>query len=250
MRLCDVAPDGASTLVSWGLLNLTHRDPHGHEFPAPLEPGQVYTVTVRLNAVGHTILPGHRWRLAVSPTYWPHAWPSPEAVTLTLFTGGTEGTGELKGSWLTLPVRLPRPEDAHLPPFEEPEGSAPLEVEMLRPASRQRTYEPITNHPLTNYQLTDRHDDGRCRFVANGLEYESRHTETWSIVEGAPLSAQAQCEWLIAFQRGDWATRIETNTVLTCDATTFRVTNTLDAYEGERRVFSKTWRFAVPRDLV
>ncbi len=32
VRLCDVAPDGASRLVSWGLLNLTHRD--GHADPA------------------------------------------------------------------------------------------------------------------------------------------------------------------------------------------------------------------------
>lgn len=28
VRLCDVAPNGASTLVSWGLLNLTHREHH------------------------------------------------------------------------------------------------------------------------------------------------------------------------------------------------------------------------------
>ena len=40
VRLCDVAPDGASRLVSWGLLNLTHRN--GHEHPEPLEPGKIY----------------------------------------------------------------------------------------------------------------------------------------------------------------------------------------------------------------
>ena len=37
-RLEDVAPDGASTLVTYGLLNLTHRD--GHEHPQALEPGR------------------------------------------------------------------------------------------------------------------------------------------------------------------------------------------------------------------
>ena len=36
-RLCDVAPDGAATRVSYGVLNLTHRDSHAE--PAPLEPG-------------------------------------------------------------------------------------------------------------------------------------------------------------------------------------------------------------------
>ena len=37
-RLCDVAPDGASLLVTRGVLNLTHRDSHEH--PAALEPGR------------------------------------------------------------------------------------------------------------------------------------------------------------------------------------------------------------------
>ena len=56
VRLCDVAPDGASTLVTRGLLNLTHRD--GHEQPAPLDPGERYTVRVRLNAIGHAFRAG------------------------------------------------------------------------------------------------------------------------------------------------------------------------------------------------
>jgi hypothetical protein len=238
VRLCDVAPTGESTLVSWGLLNLTHLD--SHEFPTPLEPGRVYPVTVRLNAIGHTILPGHRWRLAVSPTYWPHAWPSPEVVTLRLFTDGT--------SQLHLPVRPPRPEDAQLPSFDEPEGSAPLEVEILRSGSRQRSYELITNSQL--HKLIDHLDDGRQRFVATGLEVESIKTDTWSMIEGDPLSAKAQNEWLIAFRRGEWSTRIETNSILTADAETFHVTNSLDAYEGETRIFSKTWHFSVARDGV
>lgn len=39
-RLCDVAPDGSSLRVSYGLLNLCHRD--SHEFPQPLVPGRFY----------------------------------------------------------------------------------------------------------------------------------------------------------------------------------------------------------------
>ena len=37
---------------------------------------------------------------------------------------------------------------------------------------------------------------------------------------------------------------------MTADAQAFRVTNALDAYEGEARIFAKTWHFSVPRDLV
>ena len=66
-------------------------------------------MTVRLDAIAYALPAGHRWRVAVSPTYWPWVWPSPEPVTLSLFTGGA--------SRLTLPVRPPQPEDATLAPF-------------------------------------------------------------------------------------------------------------------------------------
>ena len=53
-------------------------------------PGERYTVRVRLNAIAHAFPPGHRLRVAVSPTYWPWAWPSPESVTLTVHDGRLE----------------------------------------------------------------------------------------------------------------------------------------------------------------
>jgi putative CocE/NonD family hydrolase len=116
VRLCDLFPDGTSLLVTRGLLNLTHRG--GDEKPEALEPGRRYQVSVPLDVIAHSFPRGHRLRVAVSPTYWPWAWPSPEEVTLTLYKGRLE-----------LPVRKPRPEDAELPGFGEPEHSPPLEVE-------------------------------------------------------------------------------------------------------------------------
>jgi hypothetical protein len=238
VRLCDVAPTGASTLVSRGLLNLTHRESDEH--PTPLEPGQPYTVTICLNASGYALPAGHRWRVAISPTYWPHAWPSPEPVTLNLFAGS--------GCHLHLPVRPPQPEDANLFPFDEAEGSAPLALEFQRVPSRQRTVERDVVKSL--FKLVDHNDGGSYRFVASGLDHETVNTDTYTIIEGDPLSASTRCEWTIAIGRGDWRTRVETNSFLTADAATFRVTNMLDAYEGDTRVFSKTWTFTVPRDLV
>ena len=98
-RLCDVAPDGASLRVTYGLLNLAHRE--SHERPEPLEPGRRYPVRLQLNDIAHAFPPGHRIRLALSTTYWPIAWPSPQAATVTVLTAGSR---------LSLPVRAPRPE--------------------------------------------------------------------------------------------------------------------------------------------
>ena len=114
VRLCDLWPDGASTLVTRGLLNLTHRV--SSEEPSPLEPGRRYSVDVRLGAIAYAVPPGHRLRLAISPTYWPWAWPSPEPVTLTVVTG--------RGSFLDLPLRTPpRAEEPAPPHFSEPEAA-------------------------------------------------------------------------------------------------------------------------------
>ncbi|MGB8983632.1 MAG: CocE/NonD family hydrolase [Anaerolineales bacterium] len=237
VRLCDVAPDGASRLVSWGLLNLTHRG--GHEHPEPLEPGQVYQVSVQLNAAAHRLTPGHRWRVAISPTYWPHAWPSPVPVRLTVHTG--------RRSRLVLPVRAPGELDESLAPFDPPEGAPMLEYQSLRPEDATRTFTyDVTKHQL---QMVDRIDDGRNR-LSNGIIYDSVIINKFSIVEGQPNSARVECTRQIEISRGDWQTRVETSSMMTSDPEHFHLTNILDAYEGQVRVFTKSWTRKIRREMV
>lgn len=115
VRLSDVAPDGRSTRVTYGVLNLTHRD--SEEKPEPLEPGRRYRVRVPLHGVAQVFPPGHRVRLSLSTSYWPLVWPAPEPVLLTVYE---------EGSTLTLPVRpAGGPGDTALPAFGEPEGCEP-----------------------------------------------------------------------------------------------------------------------------
>lgn len=237
IRLCDVAPDGSSLLITWGLLNLTHR--HSHEFPEPLTPGQRYTVTVRLNAIAHRFMAGRRLRVGISPTNWPHAWPSPAPVQLSVFPGNSR---------LVLPVRPTRAADAHLPAFAQPEGSAPLNIEWLRTGTDRylHTHDIVTER----HTLTRSSKDGCFRIVAHGLENESWGEDSFSITNGQPLSASVRCERNIRIARGAWQTRVSTESVMTADTTHFHVTNQLEAFEGEVRVFAKNWHFSVPRDGV
>jgi uncharacterized protein len=239
VRLCDVAPDGASSLVSRGLLNLTHRD--SREQPAPLEPGARYSVTVQLNVVGCAIPAGHRLRVAISPTYWPMAWPSPEQVTLSVFAG-TE-------SFLTLPVRRPRDDDAAaFMPFGPPETAPPLDVEVVRPSATSRG---IAHEVTTGvFEQTVLSDDGHWRQRANGLDYASTGAARFRIVDGDPLSATLRCERTFRVGRGEWQTKIDVWSELRSDRASFHLVSTCEAFEGEDRVFSRTWSFDAPRDLV
>lgn len=238
VRLSDVAPDGSSALVSWGVLNLTHRE--SHEFPAPVPPGERMTITIPLKVIGYTLPAGHRWCLAVSPTQWPHVWPSPKPVTLTLFMD--------ESCELILPVRPPQPEDAHLRPFDLPEVASPLPVETLRTANMERYKQ--TDVVTGRTEVQNRFDSGRVRYPDHGLEVEDITTDTYTIIEGDPLSAMVRSDRFLAYQCGDWQVRLETSSTMTADTTYFHISNLLDAYEGAVRVFSKSWTFRIPRDLV
>ena len=238
VRLCDVAPDGASTLVSWGLLNLTHRE--SHEFPEPLEPGRRYRVTVQLNVIGHRLAAGHRWRVAVSPTYTRHAWPSPEPVTLTVVCGSE--------SRLRLPVRTSHPGDGALPLFPPVETASPLAMESLRSPSTRKTIHHDLIDGTTEYRIED--DSGRARHVGSGMEVDDRLVERYTVRDGAPLSLKVHIERTLELQREDWRVRIETDSTMTADATHFHVSNHLEAYEGDVRVFSRSWDSSIPRRLV
>jgi putative CocE/NonD family hydrolase len=238
VRLCDVAPSGVSTLVTRGLLNLTHRDSHTE--PSPMQAGQTNGVSLKLNAVGYAIPAGHRWRLAISTTYWPHAWPSPLPVTLRLAAG--------RDSFLSLPVRPPRSEDARLAPFEPPESAAGLAVEVLRPGQRRWLIEEeAVTGPLA---ISDTHDHGRRLILGSDLIYDETSKDTYTITAGQPQSATVTCERSITIERDEWRTRVETLSTMTGDAHTFRVTNNLHGYEDGVRIFSKSWTFSAPRDLV
>jgi hypothetical protein len=242
-RLCDVAPDGASTLITWGLLNLTHRDSHAN--PQPLTPNLQFSTSLKLNAIGYTIPAGHILRLALSNTYWPHAWPSPEPVILTLHSG------EL--TLLTLAsdhptIQLPN----HL---SEPEIAAPVLTQsygQAAPPTRTITHDTLTH----TYTLVE--DDGLGRenavteYLPARVGVAHRAIETRTITDGQPLSAVARCQHNLVhtFASHKLHIRIVTDTTLTADAENFHTLNTLEAYENDVRVFVKTWSYKVKRDLV
>jgi len=237
VRLNDVAPDGSSLRVSFGLLNLTHRE--SHENPEALEPGKRYRVKVKLNDAAHAFPKGHRIRIAVSSSYWPIAWPSPATATVTLFTGGSR---------MTLPVRDPRAEDAKLAPFGVPEATPPLKTTVLRPG---KAGDRIERDLVTGEQvfITEENDD--VRIIEHiVMQVEHRKLERFTIREDDPLSALAETQHVHIAGRGDWEVKTVTKTRLSATATEFLLHASLDAYEGDRRVLSRNWDVRRPRDEV
>jgi putative CocE/NonD family hydrolase len=237
VRLCAVAPTGESLLVSWGLLNLTHRN--SHEFPEYLTPGEQVQVDVPLNVCGHHLPAKYRWRVAVSPTYIRHAWPSPQPVTLTLHTGA--------GCQLHLPVRQPHAGDAAIVPFAEPEIAPPLSVDMLRPAThRQHIERDLVNNRVALISSTD---DGRVRYP-DGMEVDDTGWQRLSVTEADPLSTRVKIKRVLTYARGDWAVTMIADCQMWCDANIFYLHHHMVAKEGNTVVFDKTWQKEIPRDFM
>lgn len=237
VRLCAKAPTGESTLISWGMLNLTHHQSHEH--PEFLNKGERYRVSIQLDAIGQQIPKGHRLEVAVSPTYWPQAWPSPKEVTLTLHEG--EHTA------LELPIREPQMHDEFVS-FDVPEIAEVIQTETIRTENRTRNM----THDMINgvWKLEDFSDEGERLLPCNGIQYGSTNKNIYTIKENDPLSAKAQCEWELTLGRDRWQTKLITYSEMTCDETTFYLLNTLKAYEKDEKVFEKTWKKEVPRQFV
>lgn len=209
-RLCDLHPTGESLRVSYGILNLTHRD--GHETPEPLVPGKRYCVRLQLNDAGAAFPAGHKIRLALSTTYWPMIWPAPEAATVTIHGGA-----------LDLPVRAPRPQDASLPTLPEPQTATPERPTRIRP--------------------------GLVRLERLDLELETNGKYAFDVADD-PLGAVAETSHTEARRRGAWQVRVETSMRLTCTRESFRLQATLRASEGTIEVLSRDWDCLIPRDCL
>lgn len=235
VRLCDKAPTGESTLISWGMLNLNHITSREH--PEALTPGSVYQISVKLDALGQSIPAGHRLELAVSPTYWPQAWPSPNPVTLTILAG--------EKTKLRLPVRSVQSELDQTIQFQMPETAPVIDKEIRREENRTRE---VTHNTITNeWKLTDFSDEGERELPMNGLIHGSINKNTYTIKAGDPLSAKAQCEWELTVGRKDWETKLITHSEMTSDVTTFYLKNKMVALYNGEEFFTKTWEEEIPR---
>ncbi|MEV6349143.1 CocE/NonD family hydrolase [Actinoplanes sp. NPDC051851] len=239
VRLCDVAPDGSSTLITRGALNLARRN--GMDRADELTPGEWVDAEVELTAIGWTVPAGHRLRIALSTTYWPWLWPHGEHVAVTVDPAASELiVGDLAASSLLR---------AH-PGFGEPEQAAALPIvagppPVVRP-EREVRYEPETER----WVLTVDPNYGGNRVFPDGLNYRETALERYTIAEDDPLSATAESQWTIGLERGDWRVVIDTTSLITATATHFTLTNTVRATLGDKVWFERTFVKDIDRSSV
>lgn len=235
VRLSVVQPDGSVERLSYGVLNLCHRD--SHEAPAALEPGVPYDVTVELKPIAHRIPAGHRLRLSLSTSYWPLLWPSPEPAGITLHESR---------SWLDLPI-LDGVHELTGVTFEPPESAAPPPVTVNREGVDARQILRDVGAGRTTFSIS--RDDGAYVIDEIGTEQTFTRIHECSITDDDPLSARTRVTCVASYRRGSRHARVESEIEMTCDQRDFHFTARLMTFEGEHPFAERRIACSVPRDL-
>lgn len=240
-RLCDVAPDGSSTLVTLGVLNLLKRE--GMDRIDELPPGDDVDVSLQLKAAGYQFPPGHRIRVALSNHFWPWVWPHGDPGVLDV---------DLAASSVTLPMLDPHARDVSFLPAEQAEP-IPIATPHRAPLPRPQR---VTSYDVASQETELRVDPryGGTRDYPDGLTFLEEAFETYRIIEQDPTSPRARTAWELELAKDDWRTVITTETEISCDADTFvytaRVRARAEVDGREEFSFDRSYHDVIPRKSV
>ncbi|MGM4915168.1 CocE/NonD family hydrolase [Rhizobium sp. 768_B6_N1_8] len=235
VRLVDVHEDGTATRVSFGVLNLAHRD--GNAEPKPVKSGERTSVRLLLDACGYRFRAGHRIRLSLSTAYWPMILPPPTDPGLVIDTASIE---------LALPILT----DHRLIAVNEPDNPDPLPKYIEHaPAETKRQVIRELSANRTEYRIHE--DTGLFEHPDTGLSTRQVRDETWSISPDDPLSMTGISTWTCDMQRPGWFVRTVAVSAISCTAKDWVISASVIAYEGETRIFEKIFeKKRIPRDLM
>lgn len=87
-RLCDVAADGTSTLITRGTLDLSARS--AMTATDPVTAGAAHDIEIDLEATAWQFLPGRTLRLAIAGADWPNTVAPPGPLTIDVLSGALD----------------------------------------------------------------------------------------------------------------------------------------------------------------
>ena len=235
VRLNDIAPCGASTRFTYGVINLN--SPHYLSAVRELSIGEWFDVDIKLDDVGYIVPVGHQLRVSISSAYFPLIWPSKEHAKLEI---------DLNKSIITLPLH--DLQTVVKTPFEEPEAAAPL---LLRYDRQPTNTRQVITDAMTGRVTTHIRDDfGRFCFESHGLIIEELCEEKYSILPKDPFSASSEQNWTYKAQRGAWNVETRCSMQLTGGKEKFIIKAEQSAWENDKQVHHHTWEEDVARTAV
>lgn len=231
-RLVDVHPDGTATRVSFGVLNLAHRD--GNAEPKPMKPGERTKIRLVLDACGYRFAKGHRIRLSISTSYWPMILPPPMDEGLLVDAASLRFDLPKLGGHLGISMKQPDNPNP-LPQYIERQPSA---------TKRQVVRDLSTNR--TDYVIHE--DSGLFQHPGTGMSIRQTRNDHWSIALDDPVSMTGVSAWTCYLERSNWSVRTESVATISCTARDWVIKASVTGYEDNEKVAEKRFEKVIPRD--
>jgi uncharacterized protein len=216
VKLCDVAPDGKSALVTTGWQMIPARTAEGN----PIE------VHVALWATSYAVPAGHRLRLSVSCSDFPRIWPSRTNPRIRLATGGSTPSA----------IKLPT-----IPPAETPSGSLPVPDPNVRRTPMDIEGEPrwqIIREPATGALTVTTGIRNAIHTVSGDGRFEIDRIGRAFVMASRPDSARVEGEATIRLETSRGAhVVVHSRLRITQNGQNYHASVTMDG----QRIFERDW---------
>ncbi len=233
VRLEDVAPDGAVSLVSGALINPSQR--LSRLDPVPLTPGEPTPLAARIHFTTWRFQPKHRIRLAISNAQFPMIWPSPyPGSTSLILSQATKLTLPIPPEPTASPIDLPEPEAYD----ESPDGAHGYSFGPISPA-----YRDATLGESTYYVTSD------CDWRIGESDFNSADSYTWNAYDATPDNAQFSGFRQHVFNIEGRAIDVSGTLTIQSDTANFILDFTKCVRENGKTVAERTWQETIPRNL-
>lgn len=236
VRLNAIHADGTVERITYGLLNLAHRE--SHEKPTALKPKQFYDVTVELNEIAETVPAGSALRLAISSNYWPIAWPSPELATVTV---------DPSHSRIELPI-LKSEKGLAKVKFAGPEKSPPAPLAISDPGAETRHL--ILDIESQRVNFTIKRNDGTYKINEIGTEISLTKLKDYSVSRDGREPPRSMVATTVHYRRGNWDARTETDVSLTSDNTHFHMESHVRTFINGQPFINRDFKRSFKRDCM
>jgi predicted acyl esterase len=234
IKLCDVFPDGTSTLITRGMLDLTHlgcwpADDRGvvGRAPSPLTPGEWIDLDLAFEATTWTLAPGHVLRLAIAGTDWPNCWPPAGPVTLEVDAATVE---------LALPLTTSLSASTHT--FVPGEGPSAHEADGV---TWRIEHDVIARETRVATRYGDTYDG------VHGVVTTDEYRGELGVSTTNPANAWASGTSSYRMTWPEASVRTEATLAVESDEHGFDVTIDLRVWDGDEQIAERRWTRQLPR---
>jgi putative CocE/NonD family hydrolase len=230
-RVCEVAPDGRSHLVTRQILNLALDQ--AMDSVSSFSAGEAVRYRLRFPSTAYRFSRGHRIRLALGTSYWPLVWPAARPAVVRLSTGPARLSLTRPDHADALMLAVPFPKPRELPPRRswESESAGPLQRD------RGKLSDDRVDSSWRLPKMT-------FRYLETGVTISFETTARYRADTTGSYAVSCTIEHTIEISRPDGTARMRSSLFSETKNSGLTVEAALSVFWNAETLAQKAWRYA------